>query len=119
MSKKNTTRTINIQISQNAFTTIFKRFVGEKKDYEFSGLEDLRKILSNEKARILYVVKHNKPVSIYNLASILKRDFKSVQQDVKLLEKFGFIELIKEHHGRRKMLKPILTINTLQVVFEI
>ncbi|MFH1711379.1 MAG: hypothetical protein ABH840_03645 [Nanoarchaeota archaeon] len=119
MAKKNKIRTINIQISQNAFNTIFKRFVGEKKDYEFSGLEDLRKILSNEKARILYAVKHNKPTSIYNLASILKRDFKSVQQDVKLLEKFGFIELIKDHHGKRNMLRPVLNINTLQVVFQI
>ncbi|MBU3913435.1 MAG: hypothetical protein KKB21_05725 [Nanoarchaeota archaeon] len=119
MAKKNTTRTINLQISQNAFNTIFKRFVGEKTNYEFSGLEDLRQLLSNEKARILYTVKHNKPTSIYNLAKILNRDFKSVQQDTKILEKFGLISLIKEHYGKRNMLRPVINITNLQIIFTI
>ncbi len=119
MAKKNRTRTINIQISQNAFTSIFKRFVGEKTEFEFSGLGDLRQLLSNEKAKILYVVKYNKPVSVYNLAKILKRDFKSVLQDTRVLEKFGFIELKSETKGKRKMLRPVIAITSLQINFEI
>lgn len=117
--KKEKIRTINMNISQNAFTSVFKRFVGEKSDYEFSGLNDLRQILSNEKAKILYTIKHGKPNSIYNLAKLLKRDIKSVNQDVKLLEKFGFIELKPENLGKRKMLKPVIIVSKIQVVFEI
>lgn len=118
MAKKIKIRVINIDISQNAFSSIFKRFVGEKAEYEFSGLSDLRKILSNEKARILYTIKHGKPSSIYHLAKLLNRDLKSVNQDVKLLEKFGFLELVKETKGKRAMLKPVIIINKLQVNFE-
>lgn len=117
--KKNKTRVVNIDISQGAFTSVFKRFVGEKGDYEFSGLADLRQILSNEKAKMLYAIKHSKPVSIYHLAKILKRDFKAVQQDAKVLEKFGFIELRPENKGKRKMLQPVLAVNSLQVNFKI
>lgn len=112
-------RIININLEQNAFETIFKRFVGEKGEYDFSGLEALRRLLSNEKAKILYAIKHNKPNSIYNLSKILNRDFKSVQNDVKFLEKFGFIELKSEHKGKRKMLKPVLIASSIQVIFKI
>ena len=119
MAGKNRTRVINMSISQNAFTSIFKRFVGEKSEFEFSGLGDLRQLLSNEKAKILYVIKHNKPSSVYNLAKILNRDFKSVLQDVRILKKFGFIELKPEKKGNRNMLKPLIAINSLQINFEI
>ena len=119
MAKKDRTRIVNIDISQGAFTSIFKRFVGEKSDYEFSGLKDLKQILSNEKARILYVIKHNKPKSIYNLAKLLKRDFKSVQQDVKTLEKFGFIQLEKIKEGKREMLRPSIIVDSIQVNFKV
>lgn len=118
MAKKSRTRTVNINISQGAFASVFKRFVGEKEDYEFSGLKDLRQLLSNEKAKILYTVKHQKPESIYKLAKILKRDFKSVQQDVRLLSKFGFISLEPEKSGKRERLKPLLSVNSLQIKFD-
>lgn len=118
MVSKEKTRTITINISPGAFTSIFKRFVGEKSDYEFSGLSDLRQILSNEKAKILYSVKYDQPESIYQLSKILKRDFKSVLYDVKLLEKFGFLEL-KEDSNKRKRLKPVIAVDSLSIHFQI
>lgn len=119
MATKNKARIVNIGISQGAFSSIFKRFVGEKEEYEFSGLSDLRKLLSNEKAKILYSVKYSKPRSIYHLAQILKRDFKSVQQNVKFLERLGFIRLEKASVGKRKMLKPTLAVSSVNINFEI
>ena len=65
----------------------------QEENYDFSGIALLRKILSNEKARILHVVKNQNPSSIYDLAKKLGRGFKSVNDDVKLLERFGFLEL--------------------------
>jgi len=118
MANKVKTRVVNIDISQGAFTSILKRFVGEKGEYEFSGLKDLKQILSNEKAKILYTIRHQNPSSIYQLAKILKRDFKSVQQDVKQLEKFGFLNLEPATKGKRKMLKPVLIVSSLQVNFD-
>ena len=66
MSKRIKTKTINI--IQNK--TIFSSFIGfrEKKESEIS---ELRQLLSNEKSRILHVLKTDKPNSIYELSKIL------------------------------------------------
>ena len=61
----------------------------KKEDFDFEALSALRRLLSNEKARLLHVIKKNRPKSIYELAKILKRDFKSVNEDIKLLQRFG------------------------------
>lgn len=109
------TRTVNLYITPNALTSIFKRLKGDRSDYDFSGLADLRQLLSNEKAKILNVIKKENPESIYKLARILGRDFKAVREDIKLLERFGFIELKPETKGRRKKLRPIIAIENLQL----
>ena len=46
---------------------------------------------------------------------MLQRDFKSVSEDIKLLEEFGFIDLIKESTGKRERLKPIVIIDILKI----
>lgn len=102
-------------IKSGAFASFFKRIRGDKSEYDFSGLLDLRKLLNKEKAKILNTIKNQNPDSIYKLAKILGRDFKAVSQDIKLLEKFGFIELKQESRGKRKKLKPIMAIDKLQI----
>jgi len=109
------TRIVNLFITPSAFSSFFKRLRGDKSEYDFSGLAELRQLISNEKAKILNIVKAQEPESIYKLARILKRDFKAVRQDIKLLEKFGFIELKSETKGKRKRLKPILSLSNLQI----
>lgn len=115
MAKKPRTRIVNLYIKPSAFASIFKRLRGDRSDYDFSALAELRQLLSNEKAKILNSIKNQKPESIYRLSRILGRDFKAVSHDVKLLEKFGFIELKKEEQGKRKKLKPVLSIDNLQI----
>lgn len=112
---KQKTRIINLYITPNAITSIFKRLKGDRSDFDFSGLTDVRHLLSNEKAKILNIIKNQNPGSIYKLARILGRDFKAVRQDIKLLERFGFIELKSEAKGKRKKLRPIMTIDALQL----
>lgn len=115
MAQKTKSRQITIVADKGAFGIIFKKFSGEKEDYNFEGLLLLRKLLSNEKARILHVIKSKKPDSIYELAKIIKRDFKSVSDDVKFLEKFGFLDLIAEKSGKRERLKPVIVIDSLNI----
>ncbi len=114
MAKKRT-RIINLFIKPGTFSYIFKRLTGNKEEYDFSELADLRRILSDEKAKILNIIKSQNPSSIYDLAKMLKRDFRSVFQDVKILERFGLIELKPHTKGKRKSLKPEPSIDTLQV----
>ncbi|MFH1500646.1 MAG: hypothetical protein ABIE22_01745 [archaeon] len=115
MAKK-TQRTVNLYVTPSTFSSIFKRITGDRSEYDFSGITELRQCLSNEKAKILHIIKNKEPESIYHLAKLVSRDFKSVNNDVKLLERFGFIELKSELSGKRKRLKPVLSIDSLNVV---
>jgi len=115
MAKKQRTRIVNLYITPNAFASIFKRLRGDRSDFDFSGLVDLRQLLSNEKAKILNVIKNQKPESVYKLSKFLGRDFKSVRDDIKVLEKYGLIELKPEKAGNRNRLKPLMAIDSLQI----
>jgi predicted transcriptional regulator len=114
MAEKSKTREVTITDESGAFNTILKRFRSET-PYDFEGLSDLRKLLSNQKAKILHTLKTKKPHSLYKLSKILKRDFKSVSGDIRLLEKFGFVEMIAEKTGKRERLKPILAVDSLHL----
>ena len=111
-------REITILESKGTFS-VFKKIKNSKKDYDFSGILALRQLLSNEKARILHVIKTQKPKSIYDLAKKLERGFKSVNDDIKLLERFGFIELIEEKTKNRKRFKPEIVVDTIVINLKI
>ena len=118
-TKQPTVRNISLSIESGTFTGIFKRLRGEKQSYDFSGIAGLRQLLSNERARLLSTIKNKKPTSMYNLAKILERDFKSVRQDIRLLERFGFIELDANTKGKREMLKPVLAVDKVVITVNI
>lgn len=111
---KTKVREITIIESKGAFN-IFKKSKQSKEDYDFSGILALRQILSNEKARILHTIKQEKPQSIYDLAKKLGRGFKSVNDDIKLLQRFGFIELIEEKTKNRTRHRPELVVDTITI----
>lgn len=106
------TREITIENSKGAFSILKKSGV-KKEDYDFSSLLAVRQILNNEKARILHAIKTQKPSSIYHLTKILNRSFKGVNDDIKLLERFGFIELVEEKTKNRKRHRPIIVVDTI------
>ncbi len=104
------TREITLKESKGTFS-----FFKTKSNYNFSGLASLRQVLSNEKAKILDTIKYKEPTSIYDLSKKLGRSFKSVIEDVKLLERFGFVELIKEKTKNRIRHKPVLTADSITI----
>jgi predicted transcriptional regulator len=110
-----TTREITIKESKGAFS-LFKKTSKTQGEYDFSGISALRQLLTKEKARILDIIKNEKPTSLYDLAKKLGRNFKSVHDDIKLLERFGFIELVEEKTKNRirhrpKIIADIVTIH--------
>lgn len=111
---KTKTREITIKGSKSGFS-FFGKSKDSKEDYDFSGMLALRQLLSNEKARILHVIKQKSPKSIYELAKILDRDFKGVRDDIKLLERFGFIEMIEEKTKNRKRHKPTIVVDAVNI----
>ena len=112
---KTKVREITITDSPTGFS-ILRRPGVSKKDYDFSGMLALRQLLNNnEKARILHAIKTQKPQSIYDLAKKLDRNFKAVNDDLKLLERFGFIELIEEKTKNRIRHKPMIVVDTITI----
>ena len=116
------TREITITESKGAFS-IFKNLAtskkDSKKDYDFEGISALRHLLSNEKARMLHVIKTQNPDSIYDLAKKLGRSFKPVADDINLLERFGFIELLEEKTKNRIRHKPEVIVDTITIHIKI
>ena len=113
---KTKTRHININVNKNNFVS---KLAGTKKPHNFSDIKLLRSLLSNEKSKILYLLKTKNPTSIYALAKLLGRDFKSVREDIRTLEKFGFIKFHTEKTGKRESLMPTLIIDKLQIIINV
>lgn len=118
MADKTKTREITIVDEGNTFNAFLRKFTGEK-EYNFEGLANVRRLLSDEKTRLLHTIKIKKPSSLYGLAKMLGRDFKSVKEDVDVLEKFGFIEIIGEKTGKRERHKPVLAVDSMHIYIKL
>lgn len=115
--KRTKTRYLKLNATEGNFVT---RLIGSSKsEHNASDVVLLRRLLSNEKSRILYILKNQQPESIYQLAKILGRDFKSVRDDILLLKRFGFIDFHSMKKGKRKSIKPVLTIDQLYIKLDI
>ncbi|MEK6889334.1 MAG: hypothetical protein AABW80_04475 [Nanoarchaeota archaeon] len=119
MATRTKTREITVFEKAGRFEAFFKMLSPSEEGGDFEGLSALRKLLSNEKARLLNVIKTKKPKSIYELAKMLGRDFKSVKEDIKLLERFGFIDMIAEKTGKRERLKPKLVVDSINIIVHV
>jgi len=106
------TKTINLYITPGSFYFLFRR---AQEGYDFNELSELRQLLSNEKAKLLNIIKSKSPESMYHLAKLSGRDFKSVKKDLAVLKRFGLIDFEHKEKGKRKMLKPVIAIDKLQV----
>jgi len=95
------------------------RFIKGKEKYDFESLAMLRQILSKEKARMLDFIKYKNPKSIYEVSKVLKRPFKAVYEDIKLLEKFGFIKLKNEKTKGRERLRPVISVEEMIIKLKI
>lgn len=65
--------------------------VKKEKGVYFTSLEAFRKVLTPKRLELLHIIKTRKPSSINELARFAKRDIKNVADDVKHLERIGFI----------------------------
>jgi predicted transcriptional regulator len=68
----------------------------------FENLEAMRKVLTENRLRILKIIKKEHPASIYELAKFLKRDVKNTHDDVLLLAGLGLVDLKKTKEGRER-----------------
>ena len=71
----------------------------------FSSIEAARNLLTPSRLALLRVIRAKRPGSIYELAKVVGRDLKNVQEDLKLLEKYGLVRLDRSRRTGRRMVK--------------
>ncbi len=68
----------------------------------FDSIDAMRKVLTEERLKVLRAIKKEHPESIYELAKKLNRDIKNTFNDVQFLAEAGLLELKKTKDGREK-----------------
>lgn len=68
----------------------------------FDSIDAMRKVLTEERLKVLRAIKREHPESIYELAKKLNRDIKNTFNDVQFLAEAGLLELKKTKDGREK-----------------
>jgi predicted transcriptional regulator len=79
--------------------------------------EDVAKILTNERVRLLQIIREKKPESISELARILNRSQSNVSNDVKYLEGMGLLEL--ETKGSVLHKKPVVNYDAVRITVDL
>src|SRR3989304_71494 len=81
--------------------------VKKREGVSFDSIDSMRKVLTEERLKILRMVKKEHPASVYELAKKLKRDIKNTFNDVQFLAEAGLLELKKTKDGREKTTPPV------------
>ena len=77
----------------------------------FPDFETLGKVVTGARLELLAIIRQRKPKSIQELARFVKRDFKNVYQDIKILADFGLIQLVVG--GPRRAAAPVAKFSEL------
>jgi len=108
-------KTLNIEIRplselfddfRGAFTAAQQgRSFKSQEGVYFTSLDAARNFLTRERLALLQAIRAKHPQSIYELAKVVDRDLKNVQQDVRLLERHGLIRLIEKRRGQKSKVR--------------
>lgn len=91
-----------------AFKKISKREKVKENKIVVESLDDLRKVLTKERIRLLHTIRTKKPKSIYDLSLMLERDRKAIITDIDILKRLDLVKITK-----RRTLKRMRTIPTV------
>ncbi|MFY7992561.1 MAG: hypothetical protein ACOVP4_04635 [Bacteriovoracaceae bacterium] len=69
-----------------------------------NSVEAFSRIFTKSRIEILFFLAKNHPVSIYELAKMLQKDFKNVHSDVNVLSEIGLISLEKSNSLRGSLI---------------
>ena len=110
-------RTLTIQIKSTPealerFREAFKaveagRPVRPREGVYFTSIAAARNLLTPNRIALLRAIRTKRPGSIYELAKLVNRDLRNVQDDLRVLARYGLVRLTSEHGtGRRRVRVP-------------
>ena len=83
------------------------RRVRRREGVYFTSIEAARNLLTPNRLALLRAVRSKRPGSIYELAKVVGRDLKNVQDDLRLLERYGLVRMTNgTRSGKRKVRVP-------------
>lgn len=73
----------------------------------FTSLEAARNLLTPSRVALLRAIRRERPGSIYQLAKLVRRDLKNVQDDLRVLETYGLVRMTRAKGiGKRSVKIP-------------
>lgn len=75
-------------------------------EISLSSYDDISKILTPERIRIIHTIRENRPKSISELANILNRDRRAVVTDLDILETYGIVDVEESKEDSRVVSIP-------------
>ena len=73
----------------------------------FTSIEAARNLLTPNRLALLRAVRSDRPGSIYELAKLVNRDLKNVQDDLRLLARYGLVRMADgKGSGKRRVRVP-------------
>lgn len=119
-------RTMKIQIKTNAealedfgqtFTALETgRRIRRRGGTYFTSIEAVRKLLTPNRLALLRAIRAGHPGSIYELAKLVHRDLKNVQDDLRLLERYELVRMdARRRTGNRRVKVPTAPFDQIAV----
>jgi predicted transcriptional regulator len=101
-----------LQESLTDFACAWKKIEAGKKVKKeegiyFESIDTMRAVLTNNRLLILKTIKDRNPGSVYELAKILGRDLKNVNQDLKMLSEIGLVTLEKTEADKKRVVPHV------------
>ena len=101
-----------LQESLKDFADTWKKVEAGKKTTKqegiyFDSIDTMRAVLTNKRLLVLRTIRERHPASIYELAKILKRDIKNINQDLALLSDVGLVTLEKTETDKKRIVPHV------------
>jgi predicted transcriptional regulator len=112
MAKTLTIRIKSADRTLKEFRNTFKdveagRPVRKREGVYFTSIEAVRNLLTPNRLALLRAVRLERPGSIYQLSRMVKRDLKNVQDDLRILERYGLVRMADATRtGKRRVRIP-------------
>lgn len=82
-------------------------------------LDELRKVLTKERIRLLHVIRTKKPKSVYDLSLMLERDRKAIITDIEILKRLGLVKIAKRRTMKRMRTVPSVPYTKIDVAISV
>jgi predicted transcriptional regulator len=87
----------------------------EDKIIYVDSIEVLRTLLTRERLGMLSQVRKSRPLSLYSLAKLMKKDIKTISTDAGILSQAGLLKLETYKEGKKTKVRPRVTASKINL----